>query len=61
MTKTKIFHNDRLIFGTGSTFLFKYPGRESESKWNEIDIDWEFAQRELLEKSEKIKKEQLEI
>lgn len=59
-------HNDRIVFGTASTFLFKYPGREgeiSESKEGGAtgEYDWEFAQRELLEKTEKIKKQQLEL
>lgn len=47
------------MFGTGSAFLFKYPGKEAESKNASIpdnDLDWEYAQSELLEKTEKIRK-----
>lgn len=42
---TRLFHEDRLIFGTASTFLMMIPG-ENRRIGSEIskEIDYEFAQ-----------------
>jgi len=61
--KRKLRHNDRIIFGTNSIFLFKNPGRESESAdtgLQDNEIDWEFAQKELVDTMNKLKKMQIE-
>ncbi len=57
----ELFHNDRLILGTNSFFLLKYPGAEllSPNKTKGEEFDWEFAQAELValtyrEKQQKI-------
>jgi hypothetical protein len=63
LQKKQIFHHDRLIIGTNSIFLFKYPGRETESPnatVDENDIDWEFAQKEISSTMNKLKKMQNE-
>jgi len=55
---TKLCHNDRIVFGSNVVFLFKYPGRESESKIGpDQEIDWEFAQKEKMNITEKVQKE----
>lgn len=58
----ELAHNDRIIIGTNTTFLVKYPGNEDESpnanRINDTEVDWEFAQTELVEalnKDSKIK------
>lgn len=84
-------HNDRIIFGNNTLFIFKYPSfhkheiekrliEEHEQKENlteedteifeydlpglilkaiqdEKEIDWEFAQREKMEKADVVRKE----
>jgi hypothetical protein len=56
----ELFHNDRIIVGTNTSFIFKYPGKESESpnaeKIKDIEIDWEYAQTELVDTMNKEKK-----
>ena len=62
-SRKNLYHNDRIIFGTNSIFLFKNPGKEKESpntNLNENDIDWEFAQKELVDTMNKLKKIQIE-
>ena len=67
LEKKTLDHNDRVVFGTGSAFLFKHPGKETKSrnaKFAETDLDWEFAQSEIVDKIEKtrrIKFEQFEL
>jgi len=61
--KNSIQHNDRIIFGTNSIFLFKNPGKETQSADTNLqnsDIDWEFAQKELVDTMNKLKKTQIE-
>lgn len=46
---TRLFHEDRLIFGTASTFLVMLPGEERRiGQELPKEIDYEFAQEELL-------------
>jgi flagellar biosynthesis GTPase FlhF len=52
----ELFNNDRIIFGTNSTFIFKNPGFESEEQVKDSDIDWEYAQTELVDTMNKEKK-----
>ena len=51
--EAELFHNDRIIVGTNAIFLLKYPGREEISpnaqKVKDHDIDWEYAQAELID------------
>lgn len=58
----KLCHNDRVIFGSNVVFLFQYPGREAESKTPpEQEIDWEMAQKEKMNITEKVQKELQEM
>ena len=61
---TKIYHNDRIIFGTNSIFVLKDHEKENESpnkdKIKVSEIDWEFAQTELVDTMNKEKKIKLE-
>ena len=61
---TELFHNDRIIIGTNAIFLMKYPGKEDISpnlqKVKENDLDWEFAQAELIDTMDREKKIRLE-
>ena len=45
-----MFHNDRLVIGVGSVFVFKNPGKEELSPHpvHDEEIDWEYAQAELI-------------
>lgn len=54
-------HNDRLIFGTNSIYLVKIPD-QAENTDSELpsELDWEFAQKELLSNIEKTKKIEFE-
>lgn len=54
-------HNDRLIFGTNSIYLVKIPD-QAENVDSELpnELDWEFAQKELLSNIEKTKKIEFE-
>ncbi|EGR27406.1 kinesin motor domain protein [Ichthyophthirius multifiliis] len=47
--KIRLFNNDRIIFGTNSTFLIIIPGEQDRNNGKIIpkDIDWEFAQDEI--------------
>ena len=50
-------HNDRLIFGTNTIYLVKIPNKiEHADPDLPVEIDWEFAQKELLSKIEKSRK-----
>lgn len=52
VTSTIVLNNlDRIIIGTSTVFLFKYPGHESELK--EHDIDFEFAMQEKIDTTKK--------
>lgn len=62
--ETELFHNDRIIVGTNAIFLFKYPGKEDLSsngqKLNAQELDWEFAQAELIATMDQEKKIQMQ-
>lgn len=62
--ETELFHNDRIIIGTNAIFLFKYPGKEDVSrngqKINAQELDWEFAQAELIATMDQEKKIQMQ-
>jgi len=62
--KRELNHNDRIIIGTNSTFLLKLPGHEDESpnaeKLKDEQIDWEFAQSELIASMDEEKKIKLD-
>lgn len=49
-------NNDRIIFGTSTTFLFRNP---SEKEENEALIDWEFCQTEKFNLQEGPQKEKI--
>lgn len=53
-------NQDRLIFGTNSTFLVVIPGGEPRHDKLPNVVDWEFAQEELNSKYDKRKKEEEE-
>ncbi len=58
----RLRHNDRIIFGTNVVFLFQYPGRESESTIPlSQEIDWEKAQTEKMNITDKVQKEFAEM
>ncbi|CAL8101749.1 unnamed protein product, partial [Calicophoron daubneyi] len=46
-------HNDRILFGSHQLYLFKNPLAEKRDDGTETsdDLDWEYAQRELAEKT----------
>ena len=47
--ETRLFHEDRLIFGTASTFLILIPGESRRIGFDAgKEIDYEYAQEELL-------------
>jgi len=62
--KKELNHNDRIIIGTNSTFLLKLPGHEDESpnadKLRDEQLDWEFAQSELIALMDEEKKLKLD-
>lgn len=45
---TQLMHNDRLKFGLNSMFIVVLPG-VMERERIEGEIDWEYAERELIE------------
>ena len=59
-----MFHNDRIIIGTNAIFLLKYHGKEDVSpntqKIKDQELDWEFAQAELIDTIDREKKSKLE-
>jgi hypothetical protein len=53
----QLAHLDRLIIGTNAYFLVKIPGApELNNAINVEEVDCDFAQRELMQKSEELKK-----
>ena len=57
----ELHHNDRLIFGTNTVFLVKLPGKEEQGEQDlPMELDWDFAQKELMSKLEKNKKLEFE-
>ena len=61
--RKELFHNDRIIFGTNSIFLIKIPYMAITYSEG-VEIDWEFAQKEVMSKENKIihmENERLEI
>lgn len=57
----ELHHNDRLIFGTNNVFLVKIPGKEDQCDQDlPSELDWDFAQKELMSKLEKNKKLEFE-
>ena len=58
---TELHHNDRLIFGTNTVFLVKIQGKEEQGEQDlPMELDWDFAQKELMSKLEKNKKLEFE-
>lgn len=50
-----------MIFGTNTVFLVKIPGKEDIGEQDlPIELDWDFAQKELMSKLEKNKKLEFE-
>lgn len=62
--ETELFHNDRIIVGTNAIFLFKYPAKQDISPNNQKiktqELDWEFAQAELIATMDQEKKVKLD-
>ncbi|CAD8078169.1 unnamed protein product [Paramecium primaurelia] len=56
---TLLHHNDRIIFGTTTTFLVQIPGSEQVEQGPEID--WELAQQEMQKKEEEKRQEQQKL
>ncbi|EAR96121.2 kinesin motor catalytic domain protein (macronuclear) [Tetrahymena thermophila SB210] len=51
----ELYHMDRIVFGTNSTFLVIIPnGKQREGDVLPKEIDWEFAQEEISKKSDKL-------
>ncbi|KAL4504232.1 hypothetical protein ABPG72_021070 [Tetrahymena utriculariae] len=51
----ELYHMDRIVFGTNSTFLVIIPnGKQRDGDVLPKEIDWEFAQEEISKKSEKL-------
>lgn len=50
----KIFHLDRISFGTNNMFLVLIPETDPRGEVDEKAIDWDFAQNELYLKKEQI-------
>ena len=59
-SQQELHHNDRLIFGTNTAFLVKIPGENMIEQEVPMELDWEFAQKELMSKLEKNKKLEFE-
>jgi len=59
----ELFHNDRVVVGVGSVFVFKHPGKENISPnatlVKEEEIDWEYAQAELVATMDQEKKKKM--
>ena len=53
-------HLDRIIIGTNTVFLFKFPARALEASVDEAQIDYEFVLQEKMEHETGIINEQLE-
>lgn len=56
----RLFHLDRLSFGTNNMFLLLLPGGETREEKDERKIDWDFAQNELYLKKNELEKQQME-
>lgn len=54
--KERLFHLDRIIFGTGTVFLFKdYENADfKRTELDEKDIDLEFCQGEVSQKTQQV-------
>merc|ERR1711988_846683 len=49
--RAELRHLDRIIFGTSSVFIFKFPGHEDETNtpgFKDTDVDWDMCQQELI-------------
>lgn len=53
----RIYHFDRVSFGTNNIFLVVLPGSEPREEVDEAVVDWDFAQNELYLKKETAEKE----
>ena len=54
-----VCHNDRIIFGTGSVFVFEDPENKQDSRVPEgQEVDWEYATKELNDVLNKEKDEE---
>lgn len=54
--RERLFHLDRIIFGTGTVFLFKdYENAEfKRTELDERDIDLEYCQAEMSQKTQQV-------
>ena len=50
-TKTKLNHNDRIVFGTTKYFVYINPQERDKSKEKFTDITFEMAQEEIAKSS----------
>ncbi len=50
----KIYHLDRVSFGTNNIFLLLLPGNNPREEIDDAAIDWDFAQNELYLKKESL-------
>lgn len=61
--RIELRHLDRIIFGTSSVFIFKFPGHEDEGNspaLKQSDVDWEYCQTELMKYNQDLGKEEVE-
>lgn len=59
LEEREMTHNDRLIIGTNSIFVVKYQAKRDEASGlqaKDEQIDWEFAQTELIDVMDEEKK-----
>ena len=58
--RQRLYHLDRLSFGTNNIFLVLLPGTAPREAVEEKEISWDSAQNELYLKKELLEKQQME-
>lgn len=56
----KIYHLDRISFGTNNMFLVLIPSTTPREEVEEKKIDWDYAQNELYLKKSEIERQKME-
>lgn len=60
LEKQKLYHLDRISFGTNNIFLIMIPFTAAREEVEEKEISWDSAQNELYLKKELVEKQQME-
>ncbi len=56
----RLYHLDRVSFGTNNIFLVLLPGTQPRDEIDEKSINWDWGQNELYLKKELVEKQQME-